>query len=411
MSILAECPICHKKQSNKNKVCTCGGDIDQAKKSNRVRYWISYRMPDGKQRRESVGAFEGLNSYSITDARNAESKRIVQKKEKRIFDMLPESEIIFNDLADWYKELKQIKKLKSFRRVTAILANFNKEFGQHLVNNIKASDLTDYQEKRLEQKASPRTVDYEISVIKTMVTRAFYDDKVSGRILKVFKPIKRKLKPGSNARKRVLSFKEYLKLTDNAPQHLKVILITAYFTGMRMSELLNLIWKYIDRKAMFIRLPADATKEGKEKNIPINHHVKKILDTIPRALKHNYVFTYRGNAFQEGGIKKSFKTTCINAKILYGRKTENGTTFHDIRRTVKTNMLKAGVDKVYRDLILGHSLKGMDVYYLAPDEKTLTDAMDKYTRWIEENLKTALEDVDQSVDQETKNKTQILTNA
>jgi len=41
----------------------------------------------------------------------------------------------------------------------------------------------------------------------------------------------------------------------------------------------------------------------------------------------------------------------------------------------------------------------MDVYYLAPDEKTLTDAMDKYTRWIEENLKTALEDVDQSVDQ------------
>jgi len=39
-------------------------------------------------------------------------------------------------------------------------------------------------------------------------------------------------------------------------------------------------------------------------------------------------------------------------------------TFHDIRRTVKTGMLKAGVDEVYRDAILGHAKKGMDEHYL-----------------------------------------------
>jgi len=33
---------------------------------------------------------------------------LMQKKEKRIFDMLPESEITFDDLAEWYKDLKQI---------------------------------------------------------------------------------------------------------------------------------------------------------------------------------------------------------------------------------------------------------------------------------------------------------------
>ena len=74
-------------------------------------------MPDGKQRRESVGAFEDLDPYSISDARDAESKRMVQKKEKRIFDMLPESKVTFDALADWYKELKQIKKLSSFRQL------------------------------------------------------------------------------------------------------------------------------------------------------------------------------------------------------------------------------------------------------------------------------------------------------
>ena len=80
---------------------------------------------------------------------------------------------------------------------------------------------------------------------------------------------------------------------------------------------------------------------------------------------------YRGNAFPEGGVKKSFITACKNAGIPHGRKTQNVITFHDLRRTVKTNMLKARLEKEYRDTILGHRLKGMDVHYLVLDDKTL----------------------------------------
>ena len=39
----------------------------------------------------------------------------------------------------------------------------------------------------------------------------------------------------------------------------------------------------------------------------------------------------------------------------------------------------------------------MDVYYLAPDEKTLTGAMKKYTEWIDGQLEPEI--VDQNVDQ------------
>jgi hypothetical protein len=63
--------------------------LDEAKKKKKVRYWISYRMPDGTQRRESVGALEGLDPYSITDAKEALAKRQVQKRERKIFDILP----------------------------------------------------------------------------------------------------------------------------------------------------------------------------------------------------------------------------------------------------------------------------------------------------------------------------------
>ena len=75
--------------------------------------------------------------------------------------------------------------------------------------------------------------------------------------------------------------------------------------------------------------------------------------------------------------------------VPYGEKITNGITFHDIRRTVKTNMLNAGVDKTYRDMILGHSLQGMDVHYLVPSEEDLMDAMEKYTLWFDDEIESA----------------------
>ena len=84
MAILGECPICHKKQSIKNRICSCGHDLVKAKRSKKVKYHIAYRVPGGKQRREVVG-------YSIEEARDADGQRRVQKRENRIFDMLPES--------------------------------------------------------------------------------------------------------------------------------------------------------------------------------------------------------------------------------------------------------------------------------------------------------------------------------
>lgn len=390
MSILIECPICHNKQGGKNKRCKCGEDLDKAKRSHRVKYWITYRLPGGKQRREAVG-------YSIEEAKAAEGKRRSQKRENRIFDMLPESKMTYEELAEWYLDLKSVKKLASWDRVKLALNNFNKVFGEMKVVNTKPIGLENYQCARTEQGLSPATIDMEIKIAQTAVTKAFDNDMIDGRALKAFRKVKRKLKKGSNARKRILTSDEYLRLIDNALPHLRPILITAYNTGMRAGELRLLKWSYIDRKEGFIRLPAKVTKEKRAKSIPINHHVARILDSITHALLHDFVFTYRGRCIShKGGLKKSFATSCRKANIPCGRKVENGFIFHDIRRTVKTNMLNAGVDKVHRDVILGHSIEGMDVHYLAPSEDTLRDAMVRYTEWLDCELDSA--SVDQAVD-------------
>ena len=279
--------------------------------------------------------------------------------------------------------------MSSVRRVRSALNNIRATFGDIQARHIKPIDLENYQIKREQDGVAFATIDMEISLAGTMINKAFMNDMVDGRFLKAFRSVKRKLKPGSNARSRLVSVVEYLKIITQAPHHLKGIVITAYNSGMRMGEILSLRWSFVDRDNSFFRIPANQTKEGKPKDVPINHHIEKVLNNTPRAVHHDFIFTYQGNSFSEGGIKRSFKSACINAGVPYGRKTQDGITFHDLRRTFKTSMLTAGVDKVYRDAIVGHSLKGMDAYYLVLSDESLKNAMDIYTRWVDEKIAEA----------------------
>jgi integrase len=313
MAILAECPWCHKKQSTRNRMCSCGNGLVAAKRAKKVRYWVSYRLPGGKQRREPAG-------FSIEEARAAEGKR-----------------------------------------------------------------------------RAPATIDMEISIIKTMVTKAFDNDLVDGRTVKAFRRVKRKLRRGANARRRTITIAEYLKLVEVAAPHLKGILTVAYNTSMRTAEILGLRWSHIDREKWVIRLTADIPKEKKAKVIPINHYVKNILASLPQAIHHDAVFTYKNEPIGTlGGVKKSFITACEKAGILQGQDEPEGIIFYDIRRTVKTNMLSAGIDRVYRDMILGYSLRGMDLHYTSPSDDDLHGAMAKYTEWLDSQLD--LQSVDHNVD-------------
>jgi hypothetical protein len=144
MAILAECPTCHNKQATRNKKCSCGEDQVRARRSQRVRYWIQYRLPGGKQRKEAV-------SFSIEEARDADGKRRGEKRESRIFEMLPEAKMTFKELTNWYLELPAVKKLKSRERVQGCLANFNEVLGSRVVNTIKPEDLEAY------ERRGPRT--------------------------------------------------------------------------------------------------------------------------------------------------------------------------------------------------------------------------------------------------------------
>ncbi len=397
MGILSECPACRRKQSNKNKKCVCGEDLDKAKRSGRVEYWIDYRMPGGKQRRESVAAMKGLSGNSIEDARTALSKRMVQKKEKRVMDMLPESQITFNDLADWYFKLEKVMALKSYDTVCVYINKFNRVFGDTIVADIKPADLENLQAKRLREGLKEKSIDDELNYVKTMVIKGFDNGKLSGDALRAFRRVKKLLKGHANARDRIMGMDEFNRLLDECPRHLKDILMVGYWTAMRKGEITALTWDKIDMKGRMIRLEAADTKEGKAKSVPMATVVYEVLKAIPRALHDPHVFLYYGKPITRN-FSQGLKSACKKAGIAWGRDVKGGFVFHDLRHTVITDMRRAGVDRTVRMAITGHAITDMDQRYDVVEDADKLAAIRQLEAYRSALTKLAI--VDQSVDVE-----------
>jgi integrase len=374
MAIYAECPICRRKQSLKNKKCQCGQNLDKAKKSQRVRYWVSYYLPGRKQRREPVG-------FSLEEAKDAHGKRRGQKREGRFFDMLPEAKLTFKQLTKWYLALDRVKEFASYSITKVYLEKFNTEFGDMVISDIRPEHLESLIVKRLKQGNAPATVDQEIGKVKAMINKGFDNDKVGAKTIKAFRKWKKLIKGNANARTRVLTREEFQKLVDHAVPHLKGILFMAYYTGMRKGEILNLTWDKVDLKNRVISLEAQDTKDKEPRTVPVNDELLKALRNIPRALHDQHVFLFRGKPIED--IREALREACKGAGIEYGRLKKGAFVFHDLRHTFNTNARRAGVHESVIMKITGHSTRQMFDRYNTVDDRDILEASQRIGLFLE----------------------------
>jgi integrase len=380
MAVLAECPICHKKQSVRNRLCKCGEDLVKAKKLQHVRYYIYYRLPGGKQKLEFVGT-------SSEEAKDADGKRRSQKRENRIFDIKPDSKMTFQELADWYLNLENIKSKAYFPTLNYNLTSFNKVFGSLVVKDLKPVDLENYQTKRKKDGYSDSYVDQEIGAARRVINKAFDNDMISGDVLRTFKRVRRLLKRNGNARDKIITPEQFQNLMSHLPRHARAILATAFYTGMRKGEILSLTWDRVDLKKKVILLDAEDTKDNEPRRVPICGELMKVLESIPRPIHTDHVFLYRGKPIRD--IRTSFKTALKAAGIDYGRKKREGVVFHDLRHTFNTYMRKAGVAESVIMSITGHSTREMFDRYNTIDENDTRQAMSSYQGFLENAYQNA----------------------
>lgn len=136
----------------------------------------------------------------------------------------------------------------------------------------------------------------------------------------------------------------------------KDIFTTAYYTGMRLNELLNMKWDWIDFKQNLIIIKNSdqfITKTKQERVIPIHSKVNQILKSrfpFGNEKEKNFVFNRVSGVKLNGEFiskqfKKGVKAVKLNPKIH----------FHTLRHSFASALVQRKVDIYTVQKLLGHS--------------------------------------------------------
>ena len=100
-----------------------------------------------------------------------------------------------------------------------------------------------------------------------------------------------------------------------------------------------------------------------------------VLEGLPRYGDENHVFLYAGKPIQ-GDIRNGIKAACEKAGIVYGRDVPGGFVFHDARRTFRTLMRRAGIDRDIVRTFTCHHTDEMDSRYNVIEEADRREAIE-----------------------------------
>ena len=204
-----------------------------------------------------------------------------------------------------------------------------------------------------------------------------------------------RIKPKERARTRVLSDEEIRILWPvlGRAGTFGALVKTLLFTAQRRDEVAHMSREEIDKDGIWT-IPAERYKTNRLNHVPLSKAALAIING-QRVLKDcDYVFPSRAGTPFSGFSKskaKLDKAVLASMKELAkkGAKVEPipNWTLHDLRRTAKTLMVRAGVRPDISERVLGHVIAGVEGTYdrhSYADEKR--DALEKLAAMIEHIL-------------------------
>ena len=221
-----------------------------------------------------------------------------------------------------YKAIEEVSRLRSYKercqRIDNVIVPF---FGSHrLLQDLTAKDVEAFRQERSKGRAVA-TVNVDHSYFKHMLMQAMRQDLVTRNVVSLVMAPKPK-----NARSRVLEPEEWSRLYGAAPGWFKPVLLTGYHTGMRLEEILTLMWDRVDLEKGRIFLPGHLTKTGQERLVPITPTLRREFQQL-RAL--DGVTRIQGLVFHKNGKKLSH--TYREVQRLCEEQQIEDFLFHDLR--------------------------------------------------------------------------------
>jgi integrase len=271
------------------------------------------------------------------------SKRRAEIAEGKYLDLKTQKKVKFKDFSEIYLA-KHSSKNRSYHSDKDRMKGLVEYFGDKFLHTINHSDIEEFRTKLLngEGKLKPATVNRYIALLRSLFNRAIEWDDYRG--LNPAAKIK-KLKE-NNEYPRSLSKEEIDRLYSELDGELLAIVKFALGTGLRRNEILSLTWQDVDIHARKIYVRAEIAKSGKARIVPMSDGIRMLLLSLKKLTGSNRIFSGIVRYQFEGAVKRAALHDC---------------TFHKLRHTFATYLLRQGVDIVTVARWLGHSPKSMNV--------------------------------------------------
>jgi len=291
-------------------------------------WWMSFTH-NGEQFRRSTETENRKLAIRIFDKLKGEIA------EGKWFERLAGEDYTFGDLIKKYlAEYSSVNKAKSSHtRDKSLAAHLLKSFKDKYLLDITAAMISDYKRQRRTEGASPRTINYEL----TLMSHAF---NIAIREWEWVKdnPVKKvKKERVDNSIERWLTQKEEERLLGVSAKWLQEIIIFAIHTGLRQSEILDLKWSQVDivRRTMII---SEQKNRGVD-TLPLNETALGVLKERQNQKQKHCEYVFHSNnqtRMNNRNLIRAFEIAMDRAQVINFR-------FHDLRHTFATRLVQAGV--------------------------------------------------------------------
>ncbi len=323
-------------------------------------YWIAY-CHRGREYREST------RSNRESDAGRLLKKRLGEIGRGKLVGPT-EERVTFEDLASDYLRDHTLKGGRSLRQAKARVAHLRRYFGPDRAVDITTARIRAYMEARLDEGATPATVNRDLAALGRMFSLSVQAGQLSVR------PYIPRL-PEAHPRQGFLEYSEYLAIRAHLPSAYQDVLDFGFHSGWRRGEILRLEWKDVDRGAGVIRLRPELSKNKDGRVLALSPPLKDLIERrwLARALGSPFVFHMNGRPV--GDWRKSWKRACQAAGLP-------GKLFHDLRRTVVRNLVRAGVPERVAMSITGHKTRSVFDRYNIVSEADLKQAATRLAEYV-----------------------------
>ena len=170
---------------------------------------------------------------------------------------------------------------------------------------------------------------------------------------------------------------ELFMIVSNTPyQYLKDIFITAFYTGLRLGEIINMKWSWIDFTQNYITVQCSEsfqTKSKKDRIVPMSEKVRSLLTSRFKSNLHSpeeFVFYhFKGRKLHQETISKQFKDVVRKLNL------DDKIHFHTLRHSFASMLVQRGVSLYVVKELLGHEDLSTTQIYSHLQSQNLKDAV------------------------------------